>query len=266
MQTGEPDDRGELDGVVDDLKLSAGFLTRVPVAWLGMLPERPDFRRAVRVFPLIGAFIGIGGGIVLVVAARLGVPPLVAAALAIATVMIITGGLHEDGLADTVDGFGGGATASRKLEIMDDSRIGTYGAAALVFSILIRVGALASLIPFGPIRAALALVAAEAVARAAMVRFWQVLPAARLGGLAYETGPPDQPAMVVAVLVALAIALVLVWPAIGFWSAVAGILLAVAATYIFTRISDREIGGRTGDTLGACQQVAVAAFLVGVAA
>jgi adenosylcobinamide-GDP ribazoletransferase len=180
--------------------------------------------------------------------------------------MILTGGLHEDGLADTADGFGGGATAARKLEIMDDSRIGTYGASAVVFSILLRVGALASLMPLGAFRAALALVAAEAVSRAAVVRLWQELPAARLGGLAHETGPPDQQAMVVALVAALVIAVVLVWPAAGFWAAVLGILLAIAGTYIFTRLSYREIGGRTGDTLGACQQIAVIAFLIGVAA
>jgi adenosylcobinamide-GDP ribazoletransferase len=218
------------------------------------------------VFPLVGALVGIVGGAVLVIAAWLHIPPLVSATLAVLATMIFTGGLHEDGLADTADGFGGGATAARKLEVMDDSRVGTYGAAALVFSILLRVGAVASLMPLGAFRAALALVAAEAVSRAAVVRLWQELPAARLGGLAHETGPPDQQAMVVALVGALVIAVVLVWPAVGFWAAVLGILLAIAATYIFTRLSYREIGGRTGDTLGACQQIAVIAFLVGVAA
>jgi adenosylcobinamide-GDP ribazoletransferase len=149
---------------------------------------------------------------------------------------------------------------------MDDSRIGAFGVAALVFSILIRVAALASLLPFGAFRAALVLVAAEAVSRAAMVRLWQELPAARLGGLSHETGPPDQQAMVVATVTGLALAIILVWPAIGFMAAILAILLAVVATYIFTRLSYREIGGRTGDTLGACQQIAAVAFLVGAAA
>jgi adenosylcobinamide-GDP ribazoletransferase len=203
---------------------------------------------------------------VLVIGAWLHIPPLISATLAVLATMIFTGGLHEDGLADTVDGFGGGATAARKLEIMDDSRIGTFGVAAVVFSILLRVAALVSLIPLGAFRAALVLVAAEAASRAAMVRLWQELPAARLGGLANETGPPDQQAMTVALVIGLAVAIILVWPAAGFWSAVLGILLAVAATYIFTRLSYREIGGRTGDTLGACQQIAAVAFLIGAAA
>jgi adenosylcobinamide-GDP ribazoletransferase len=259
--------RGEAEAVLDDLRASTAFLTRLPSEWLGPAADaKPDFRRAARVFPLTGALVGIVGGAVLVIAIWLHIPPLIAAALAVLATMVFTGALHEDGLADTVDGFGGGTTAARKLEIMDDSRIGTFGVAAVVFSILLRVAALTSLLPLGAFRTALVLVAAETVSRAAMVRLWQELPAARLGGLAHETGPPDQQAMVVAMVIGLAVAVVLVWPAVGFWAAILAILLAGVATYIFTRLSYREIGGRTGDTLGACQQIAAVAFLIGVAA
>src|SRR5262249_55292440 len=151
-----------------------------------------------RVFPVIGALVGFVGGAVLVVAERLGQGPLVAAGLAVLATIVLTNALHEDGLADTVDGFGGGATRERKLEIMDDSRVGTYGVVALVFSVLLRVGALISLSAGGSFRAAWALVAAEAVSRAAMVRLWHALPPARFGGLAHDTGPPDERASVVA--------------------------------------------------------------------
>ncbi len=259
--------RGEAEAVLDDLRASTAFLTRLPPDWLGpTASERPDFRRAARVFPLTGVLVGAVGGGVLVIAVWLNIPTFVAAALAVLATMAFTGGLHEDGLADTLDGFGGGATPARKLEIMDDSRIGTFGVAAVVFSILLRVAALASLLPLGAFRAALVLIAAESVSRAAMVRLWQELPAARLGGLAHDTGPPDQQAMVVAMVIGLAVAVILVWPAIGFWAAMLAILLAVVATYIFTRLSYREIGGRTGDTLGASQQIAAVAFLIGAAA
>jgi len=267
MTPQEPMLRGEAEAILDDLRASTAFLTRVPPDWLGPAAgARPDFRRAARVFPLAGVLIGAVGGAVLVIAVWLNIPPLITAILAVLATMVFTGGLHEDGLADTVDGFGGGENAARKLEIMDDSRIGTFGVAALIFSILIRVAALSSLMPLGAFRAALVLVAAEAVSRAAMVRLWQELPAARLSGLAHETGPPDQQAMVVAMLIGLAVAVILVWPAAGFWAAILAILLAAAATYIFTRLSYREIGGRTGDTLGACQQIAAVAFLIGAAA
>jgi adenosylcobinamide-GDP ribazoletransferase len=259
--------RGETEAFLDDFKASTAFLTRTPPDWLGPIAgARPDFRRAARAFPLVGALVGIAGGAVLVIGAWLNIPTMITAALAVLATMVFTGGLHEDGLADTVDGFGGGATPERKLEIMDDSRIGTFGVAAVVFSILIRVAALSHLMVLGAFRAALVLVAAEALSRAAMVRVWQDLPAARLGGLAHDTGPPGQQAMVTALVTGLAIALVLVWAATGFWPAVLAIVVAALATYIFSRLSYREIGGRTGDTLGACQQIAAVAFLVGAAA
>jgi adenosylcobinamide-GDP ribazoletransferase len=87
-----------------------------------------------------------------------------------------------------------------------------------------------------------------------------------MGGLAQETGPPDRQSMWIALALAVVIAAVTVIPAIGFWAAVVGVLLAAIATYIFTRLTARAIGGRTGDTLGGCQQIALAAFLVGVSA
>ena len=146
------------------------------------------------------------------------------------------------------------------------SRVGAFGAAALVFSILFRVVALATLAAPHPWRAVLALVAAEAISRAAVVRLWHALPAARLSGLAHETGPPDQQAMVIALVVAAAIVLVTVWPSSGLSAVLVGTLLSAGATYMFIRITAHEIGGRTGDTLGACQQIAAIAFLVGVAA
>ena len=246
---------------------SVAFLTRLPVHRLRMATvERPDFARASRMFPVAGALVGLAGAIVLVVACNLGVPLLVAAALAIATTMLVTGGLHEDGLSDTFDGFGGGADAARKLEIMRDSRIGSYGASALVFSILIRVAALASIAATSSWAAGLGLVAAEAVSRAAMMRMWYDLPAARPDGLAHDIGPPGSEAMLAAQAIALVLAVVLVWPSAGFIAAITGILLSLAGTYIFIQWTRRQIGGRTGDTLGACQQIALAAFLTGVAA
>jgi adenosylcobinamide-GDP ribazoletransferase len=189
----------------------------------------------------------------------------VAAALAVATTILVTGGLHEDGLADTADSFGG-STTEKKLEIMDDSRIGSYGAAALAISILVRVLALGAVAAGGSWRGLLVLVAAEAVSRAALVRLWHDLPAARMGGLSNDTGAPDQNAMLVALAVAAVIAVVFALPGVGLWPTVLAGALAIAGTYGTIRLVSRTLGGRTGDTLGACQQVAVAAFLVGASA
>jgi adenosylcobinamide-GDP ribazoletransferase len=122
-----------------------------------------------------------------------------------------------------------------------------------------------SIAAVGPFRAAWALVAAEAVSRAALVRLWHELPAARSSGLAADTGPPDERAMFIALGGAGVVTAIVVIPSSGFTAAVMAGVIAVGATYLFIRICAREIGGRTGDTLGACQQVAAIAFLIGLA-
>jgi adenosylcobinamide-GDP ribazoletransferase len=265
MQAEDPF-RAGLVTLLGELRASLVFLTRIPAGLVGGATDRqPDFREAARLFPVVGAIVGAVGGFVLLLSVWLGASLLLAASLAVLVVVALTGALHEDGLADTVDGFGGGATAERKLEIMDDSRVGTFGVVALVFSILIRVAALSAIAAGGLWHAALALVAAEAVGRAALVRLWHELPAARITGLAHDTGPPDQRAMLVALIVAAVAVAALVIPTSGLGAAVGGVVLAIVATYLFIRLTAHEIGGRTGDTLGACEQVAVIAFLAGVA-
>lgn len=264
----DPDPQSvDANAILDDLRAGAGFLTRLPASLIGHLPnDKPDFSRAARAFPVVGGAVGIVGGLVLVIASALGEPHMLASALAVGATVLLTGALHEDGLADTADGFGGGASADRKLDIMDDSRIGAYGATALVFSVLIRVAALSALAGKSAFAAALVLVAAEAASRAALVRLWHGLPAARQGGLSDATGTPDDRAMAVAIALAAATVIVTVIPAFGLAAAIAASLLLALASYGFTRLTARQIGGRTGDTLGACQQVAGAAFLVGAAA
>ena len=255
--------RGEIAVAIGEMKAAATFLTRLPLRFAGFdTAHAPDFTHGARVFPVVGALIGLAGGVVLVVAMGVGVPALVAAALAVGVTVLVTGALHEDGLADMSDSFGG-ATTERRLEIMDDSRVGTYGAIALVFSILLRVSALTAIASTGAFRAAFALIAAEAVSRAALVRLWHDLPAARVGGLSSETGPPDQNAMLIALGIAAVITVVASVPALGLWATILAAALAALATFVMIRLTARTIGGRTGDTLGACQQVVLVAFLVG---
>ena len=113
-------------------------------------------------------------------------PPLPAAALAVAATVAVTGALHEDGLADVADGFGGGATRERKLEIMRDSRIGTYGVCALILSFILRISALTNL--GDPALVTAVLVAAHAAARAPIPAFMRLVPAARTDGLSADAG------------------------------------------------------------------------------
>jgi len=257
--------REQIRSVLDDLRASLAFLTIIPGSALGeSAGAKPDFKRGAQVFPVVGALIGLAGGAVLVLAVALDVPAMVSAALAVTAIVLLTGALHEDGLADTADGFGGGATSERKLEIMDDSAVGAYGATALILALLLRVVTLAALVPSGGVRAAAVLLAAEAASRAAMVRLWHELPAARLGGMAEGTGPPDSQAMLTALLVAAVIVVLAVMPTFGFWATLAAAALTIAVAFAFARLTALQIGGRTGDTLGACQQVTAVAFLVGV--
>ena len=160
----------------------------------------------------------------------------------------MTGCLHEDGLADTADGFGG-VGRERKLEIMRDSRLGTYGACALLMSLLLRWSALASIADARAV--ALALVAAHAAARAPLPAFMALVPPARSDGLAAAAGPPPHGAVAAAGLLgALALGLCL-----GPMAAVVALVLLAAAAVVVARVSVKAIGGHTGDVLGALEQV-----------
>jgi adenosylcobinamide-GDP ribazoletransferase len=248
-----------------DFRSAACFLTSVPATAFGAADSRTfDLRRSARVFPFVGGLIGAAGGLVILLGQALGLPPFVTALLAVTVMVGLTGALHEDGLDDTADGFGGGTTITHKLEIMDDSRIGSFGAIALLLSLLLRVTAIAALIPAGGIRAAAAIIAAEAVSRAAMVRQWHDLPAARPGGTADQAGPPDERAMLVAMAGALFVATITILPTFGLSALLVGVAALAAATIGCAWLSRSQIGGQTGDTLGACQQCAAIAFLIGI--
>src|SRR6204780_1970299 len=159
---------GWLADCANDLKASVAFLTRLPV---GRAPPAAgtDISRAAWAFPLAGVLVALVAAVVYAVAHKIGSPPWVAAALAVAATLAVTGCLHEDGLADTADGFGGGDSRERKLEIMRDSRIGTYGVCALILSILLRVAALVAFA--NPAPAVWALIAAHGGARATLPLF-----------------------------------------------------------------------------------------------
>jgi adenosylcobinamide-GDP ribazoletransferase len=231
-----------------ELKTGLAFLTRLP-----LVPTAPvtgaDLARASWTFPIVGAGVGAFAAFIYWIAHGLGLPAFVCAILAVAATLLITGCLHEDGLADTADGFGGGASQERRLEIMRDSAIGTYGAAALTLSLLLRVGTVASLAE--PALAALALIAAHAGARATLPVFMRRVPRARPDGLSAEAGaPPAQSSAI-----AIGIGLVILWLCLGFGAALIAVVLLACAAVLMGWLSIREIGGQTGDVLGAVEQV-----------
>lgn len=239
----------DTDNRIDDLRIAAAFLTRLPLL-LKHAPGPGRLAQASWAFPIIGLGVGIGGGAVYGAANWFGLPPLLAAIFAIGTQIVLTGAIHEDAAGDVADGFGGGTTRERKLEIMRDSRVGTYGALALTLAVIARVAAVSAPAETGTVIAAL--VVAGATSRAAMVAVMNLLPPARNDGLGAQAGRPGSNN----VAVALTIAAGLSFLAVGFPAGIAVLGGAVIGAGGIAWIAWRQIGGQTGDVLGASQQAA----------
>ena len=235
------------------------FLTRIPVPHLPTF-EEAWITRATRYFPLVGQIIGGLCALTLLAAGQIWNTGI-AAALALAVGIALTGAFHEDGLADTADGLGGGLTPARRLEIMKDSRIGTYGAVTLVLALMLKALALADL-PLAT--AALALLAAHGAGRAAAVVAMRLTPYA-VAGEAQKWKPTPQGVRTVEMGCAVGLAL---WPMAFLPSGaiVAGLAGGGVLALVLTLVARRLIGGHTGDVLGAIEQVFEVGFLLGVAA
>lgn len=250
---------------------ATGFLSRLPVPAryfeTGDAPgSGSDMRRDVAAFPIAGMMIALVPAAVILVCALLRAPDVLTAAFAVLSLVAATGALHEDGLADVADGFGGGHDRVRRLEIMKDSRIGTYGAIALAGSLLLRVAGLAAILQaHGAPAAVLAVIAVAALSRSAIVWFWAGLPSARPDGVAGKAGTPDEDAVSTAAMIGLMVFAVLGLVAVGFLRTAIALLLALAMLQLFSMLCRRMIGGQTGDTLGACQQIVEIMLLTGLA-
>ena len=247
------------------LLLALQFFTRVPVtgrlaAWMGW--DAAWLNQSARYFPLVGAFVGAVAALVLAVAAMLWPMP-VAVGLSMAATILLTGAFHEDGFADTCDGLGGSAERARALEIMKDSRIGAYGAIGIVVMLGLKALALMSL-PLGWALAALCV--AHTLSRAVAVSLNCWLPYA--GDPAHAKAKPLAQQVSVgswAVACAWPLALIAVFAAARHGSdsfalpspqAWAAALVAAAVTGLAcARWFRRRLGGVTGDTLGASQQL-----------
>jgi adenosylcobinamide-GDP ribazoletransferase len=251
---------GEIDvrGLFADLAAAIAFYTRLPLRPAAPI-DGAAVARASWCAPLVGALIGVFAGFAYWAAWRLNLPPLVCATLAVAAGMLLTGCLHEDGLADTADGLGG-ETRERALDIMRDGRIGVFGACALVICLALRIGAVADL----P-RAALvawALVGAHATARGVLPLFMRLVPPARTDGLSATAGAPSRGRAAVAALIGIA----LLWIAFGFRNGLIALVLVLIGAAVLAVIARRKIGGQTGDVLGAVEQVSETLVLLVTAA
>src|SRR5258708_2875201 len=214
-------------GLATDIKTGILFCTRLPVPHAVTIGSG-DVAHASWAFPVAGALVGGAGALTYAIASGIRLPSALAAALALGATLLMTGCLHEDGLADTADGLGGGRDRARQLEIMRDSRLGTYRACAPIMSPLLRWTALAAL-------------------PASM----HVVPPARFDGLSAQAGQPTLRSAAVAALLGV-LALV---TALGLAATIIGLVLATCAGLLVAWLSMRQIGGQTGDVLGALEQI-----------
>ncbi len=238
--------------MMEAIRAALGLLTRLPVRPGPIVPH------SVWAFPVAGLAVGAIAALVLWLGLGLGLPAGPAAALVLLAQIVVTGALHEDGLADCADGFWGGYESERRLEIMRDSRVGSYGVLALGLSLLLRWSALVALVQVG--HAGAALIAAAVLSRAAMVWPMAALPHARADGLARLAGRPEHRAFVLTFGAAGLIAL----PFAGFALFALAAALAVTALAC-AAIARAKIGGQTGDVLGATQQLTEIAALLTLA-
>jgi adenosylcobinamide-GDP ribazoletransferase len=234
------------------------YFTRIRVpAWVGHAQEQ--LAGAVRYFPVVGLIVGASGAATLWLAALVLPTPLPAILATIVTVLM-TGAIHEDGLADTCDGLAGGATRERALEIMKDPRIGVFGAIALILMLLLKISAL-SVMPVWTAMAAL--IAAHAFSRfcAVLISF-----AGRYVGSAERSraAPVVQRVKSSDVMIAALFGL----PALVLCGreAIVAVVVALVLLGLLFRWCVQRIGGYTGDTLGAAQQITETGFYVALLA
>lgn len=241
---------------VSDLGVGLALLTRLP---LPKLPSAAFDRQAQAAwtFPLVGLIVGALAACAAGAAMGLGLPVWSAAGLALAVQIIITGAMHEDGLADTADGFWGDFAPERRLEIMKDSHIGTYGVLALILSVGLRWAALSVVLT----QSIWVLVALAVASRMGLPALMSALPRARPGGLSDTVGAPPTSAVALSGVIGL----VCLGFVLGVDMAVV-VLAMLVAIALCGAVARAKIGGQTGDVLGATQQITELACLLALAA
>ncbi len=243
---------------IENFALTIAFFSRIalPDSLGSKINHDAKLGEAAALFPVAGFVIAIPPALVWFVAS-LYLPATIAAGLAIGCGLLITGGLHEDGLADCADGLGATSDRERALEIMRDSQIGTYGCLALVLSVGLRWAALASL---GPVSGILAILICNSGARSVMTIAMQFSSYARPDGLGKQANDMPKSGFMIAMAIAFGIAAVLGW----HWGIIALALACLIAWFFLKRLEHR-LGGYTGDGLGALEQIAEITILITLA-
>jgi adenosylcobinamide-GDP ribazoletransferase len=241
-----------------DIPAALGLLSRLPLR-IDTATATARGANAAWAFPVAGLVLGTMGAFAGALALSLGLPAALAAAVVLGVQAVVTGAMHEDGLADSVDGIWGGWDRARRLAIMKDSHIGTYGVLALILSVLIRWSALSVLIGLGWLWPGV--IAVACISRAPMAAVMSALPNARDGGLSRSVGRPAAATAWLALGIALLVSILLLG------TVTFAVFLGVGAVTLgWAALAHGKIGGQTGDILGATQQLAEVAALLALVA
>lgn len=236
-------------GLKDDFVMALRFFSRLPTGGSPHLP--PDLDRIAMALPLASLVMGIIPALLLIGGTMAGLPAYFAAALAVAAMVMVGGGMMEDALADAADGLFGGSTRERRLEILKDSRHGTFGVAALCLFLLLRVTALGSVAATNPLAAAGIWLAANIAGRSGGLWVAVALPPARSDGASAAAGMLPGSRFVVGAALAMLLAFLLGAP----FTSLVGLSLALVAIGLvavgWTALCRRLVGGQTGDLIGA---------------
>lgn len=242
-----------------DLVMGLRFFSRLPTG--DSQHEKPDLSRMALALPFTSLVIGVLPAFVLMGACWLGVPSFFAAALAVSALVLATGAMPEDALADAADGLFGGATVERRLEIMKDSRHGTYGVAALCLYLVLRVTALGSLAAINPLAAGGIWLAAGVLARSGALWLSVDLPAVREGGASVSAGRVTRRAFIIGAVFAAVLSFVLAGPFVSVLGLLLGLLAVAGTAWGWTWLCRRLLGGQTGDVIGALHALIEVAVL-----
>jgi adenosylcobinamide-GDP ribazoletransferase len=248
--------------LIGDCAAAFVLLSRLPTGWHQFPADNPpNFTSALWAFPVVGLVIGSATGLTLSGAAALALPPLVAAALAVFVSLLLSGAMHEDGLADMADGFGGGHDAESKIRIMHDSRIGSYGVMALVLASLARAGLLiAASAQFAGMALVLIIALAHAASRFLPCLQLAIAPVSPHAKLASLTGHGGSLRMLAGLAIwALPLGFLFGWAA----ACSAALLCSVMAMGV-AKLAQRQVGGLTGDVMGATIILGEMLFLASV--
>ena len=250
----DPPTPGDGAGIIADLVLATRFLTRLPIS----LPQSgaASLAGAMRMFPVVGAGVGLAGGVVFLIADALDLGTWISAILALTVTVVLTGALHEDALADVVDGFGGGRDRAAKLAIMRDSQIGAYGVLALILSVSARIAVPATL--GDPNLVIAMLVGAAAASRTVMPVVMHILEPARSDGVGAGAGAVGRDTVIWAV----ALGAVIIFALLDAASATVAILAVGLVVWGGIRLARRQIGGFTGDVVGAIGLISEIVFML----